>query len=648
MANGKRSDARLEIYDDDASVFSRWSNAAAFQCARIERLRFWRVGRHAHRGRCGEAESDRFNGRFAADRRGGVRFGDDRFCRIGRSPHGSPRLRPEPSSPFAAFLIVRRRVSRSYRFIGTNDYFAARIANRRDNVIDWRSFICIVIFPKNEKKDVMNVLEVNNVSYRYHRKQVLHDVTFAVEKGEIFGILGPNGSGKTTLLKLLSKELPLQSGSIAVNGRPLHAFSQKEWARFAAVLPQTMDTAFGYTVKETVELGRYAHQSGLFPAWTAEDEQAVKTAIEEVGLTEKAEEGIDRLSGGERQRVYLARALAQQPRLLLLDEPTNHMDITQQIKLLDQLVRWAKERTLTVVAIFHDINMASLYCDRILMLKSGEVVAQGAPEELMERDLLNSVFHAPVSRQAHPTVSKPLMAFLREWEFPRLQRGELRERFMWATLEDCIAISASSPLKVLSSALVGSGFQWATHFVNRQVSKDYDCEDAKTEMKHYLRRRGFPVQQTIGMMTAVSVEDAVCTYENHGAFSVWTVVTAGVGNAVDAAQAWKRARLDQKIGTINIIVFIDGNLTEAAYVQAVMTATEAKTKALYDEKITDPETNSYATGTSTDCIAIAATQTGEIFPYAGTITPIGKAIGRTVYEATREALRRYQQRRKSS
>jgi iron complex transport system ATP-binding protein len=493
----------------------------------------------------------------------------------------------------------------------------------------------------------MNVLEVNHVSYHYYRKQVLHDVTFTVAKGEVFGILGPNGSGKTTLLKLLSKELLLQNGSITVNGRPLRSFSQKEWARFAAVLPQTVDAAFGYTVKETVELGRYAHQSGLFPTWTEEDEQAVNAAIEEVGLMEKAEEGIDRLSGGERQRVYLARALAQQPQLLLLDEPTNHMDIAQQMKLLDQLVRSAKEKALTVIAIFHDINIASLYCDRLLMLKNGEVVALGTPEELMEPELFRSVFHASVSRQAHPTVSKPLMAFLRECEFPVMQRSELCERFAWTTLEDCIVVSATEPLKVLSSALVGSGFQWATHFVNRQVSKDYDCEDAETEMKHYLRRRGFPVQKTIGMMTAVSVEDAVCMYEKHDAFSVWAVVTAGVGNAVDAAQAWKREELSQKVGTINIMVFIDGTLTDAAYVQALMTATEAKTKALYDEKIVDPETSTYATGTSTDCIAIAATQTGATFPYAGTITPIGKAIGRTVYEATKEALRRYKQRRES-
>jgi iron complex transport system ATP-binding protein len=492
---------------------------------------------------------------------------------------------------------------------------------------------------------VIDVLEVNNVSYCYQRKQVLHDITFTVEKGEIFGILGPNGSGKTTLLKLLSKELSVQSGSITVNGRPLPSFSHKEWARFAAVLPQTIDAAFGYTVKETVELGRYAYQRRLFPVWTEEDEQAVDAAIHEVGLAEKAGESIERLSGGERQRAYLARALAQNPELLLLDEPTNHMDITQQLHLLNQLVRSAKEKKLTVIAIFHDMNIASLYCDRLLMLKEGKTVALGTPEELMEPALLHSVFQAPVNRQAHPAVSKPLLAFLPEKELPTAEKRELPERLTWTMMDDCIAITAEKPLKVLSSALVGSGFQWAGHFVNRQVSKDYHCEDAELEMKQYLQKRGLPVSSTIGMMTAVDIHDAVCMYEKQDSFSLWAVVTAGVGNAVDAARSWKRAQLEQKIGTINMMIFIDGTLTDAAYVQAVMTATEAKAKALYEENVLDPETNTHATGTSTDCIAIAATQTGNTFAYAGTITPLGKAIGRVVYEATKEALRRYRKRR---
>jgi iron complex transport system ATP-binding protein len=490
----------------------------------------------------------------------------------------------------------------------------------------------------------MEMLEVNDVSYRYDEKTVLDGVTFTVQKGELFGILGPNGSGKTTLLKLLCKELPLQTGTISLNGKPLTLFSQKELARLVAVLPQSVDHTFGYTVKETVELGRYAYQSGLFPKWTAKDEQAVTEALQQVGLLVKQEQGIDRLSGGERQRVYLARALAQEPELLLLDEPTNHMDIAQQIKLLDRLAKWTREKQLTVIAIFHDINLASLYCDRILLLDQGKVVRVNEPGDVIQEVTLRNVFGAPVRRQAHPVVPKPFVTFLPEIE--QLKREtDIRDRFTIMVNDERITVTASQPFKVLSSALVGAGFQWATHFVNRHVPKDYRCDDAEEEMKQYLRAHAFDVQRTIGMMTAVCLEDAAYVYRKEETFSLFTIVTAGIGNAVDVAKAWERTKSTQEVSTINIIVFIDGQLTEAAYVQAMMTATEAKTKALYDEHVLDPETNTMATGTSTDCIAIAASQINTAFDYAGTITPLGKAIGRSVYEATREALCKYQQRR---
>ncbi|MED4871450.1 ABC transporter ATP-binding protein, partial [Geobacillus stearothermophilus] len=162
----------------------------------------------------------------------------------------------------------------------------------------------------------MTMLEVRAVSHRYGQQQVLDGVTFAVEKGEIFGILGPNGSGKTTLIKLISKELPLASGEIVIDGRKLSALSAKQWARMAAVLPQTAEAAPGYTVRETVALGRYPHQRGFFPTWTEDDEAALRDALAAVGLTGKIDEPLERLSGGERQRAYLARALAQEPKLL--------------------------------------------------------------------------------------------------------------------------------------------------------------------------------------------------------------------------------------------------------------------------------------------------------------------------------------------
>ncbi|ABO67546.1 MULTISPECIES: adenosylcobinamide amidohydrolase [Geobacillus] len=488
----------------------------------------------------------------------------------------------------------------------------------------------------------MMMLDVRAVSHRYGQKQVLDGVTFSVKKGELFGILGPNGSGKTTLLKLISKELPLASGEIVMSGRLLSELSAKQWAQLAAVLPQAVETAYGYTVKETVALGRYAHQHGLFPTWTAEDETVVQEVIAAVGLADKIDEPLERLSGGERQRAYLARALAQEPQLLLLDEPTNHMDISGQVRLLDQLAQSARARGLTVVAVFHDMSIASLYCDRVLVLKEGKTAALGAPADVMTPRLLNDVFAAPVVRQAHPVAAKPMFSFV-----PQQQRkkapliGGLHPSF----LDDAVVLVAHKPLRVLSSALVGSGFQWVTHFVNRHVGLDYDNPYADEDMRRYLEQHGFSVAQTIGMMTAVDVHDVVWRWEDKEAFSVAVMVTAGVGNAVDAARAWQHQPLAAKPGTINMVIIIDGTLTEAAFVQAVMTATEAKAKALADHRVYDPETGTVATGTSTDSLAVAATQTGRTFAYAGTATELGRELGRLVYEATIEALDRYERRR---
>ncbi|AMV11405.1 ABC transporter ATP-binding protein [Geobacillus thermoleovorans] len=487
----------------------------------------------------------------------------------------------------------------------------------------------------------MMMLEVRAVSHRYGPKQVLDRVTFSVEKGELFGIVGPNGSGKTTLLKLICKELPLASGEIKIHGQPLLALSAKQWARFAAVLPQTAEAAPGYTVRETVALGRYAHQRGLFPTWTKEDEAAVQEALRAVGLADKIDEPLERLSGGERQRAYLARALAQKPQLLLLDEPTNHMDVSGQVRLLDRLAEAARSRDLTVVAVFHDMNVASLYCDRVLVLKEGKTAALGTPTDVMTPALLEEVFAAPIVRLAHPAAAKPMFSFVPKGKQEESSAGGLRLSF----LDDAAVLASCQPLRVLSSALIGAGFQWATHFVNRQVGLDYDCGDAEGDMRRYLEQHGFSPKRTIGMMTAVDVHDAVWLQKEGEAFSVAIMTTAGVGNAVDAARAWQHKPLAARPGTINMVIVIDGVLTEAAFVQAMMTATEAKVKALADCSVCDLETGTLATGTSTDSLAVAATQTGRTFAYAGTATELGRAIGRLVYEATIEALDRYKRRR---
>ncbi|PIC04825.1 ABC transporter ATP-binding protein [Anoxybacillus flavithermus] len=479
------------------------------------------------------------------------------------------------------------------------------------------------------------MIDVKDVSYQYGEKQVLQRISFTVHEGEFFGILGPNGSGKTTLMKLLSRELSLQQGDIFVAGQHIEVYKPKEYAQLIATLPQHTDVSFGYTVKEMVELGRYPYQSTLFPKWTKEDEQVVSDSLYAVTLAHKQHVLLEQLSGGERQRAALARALVQQPRVLLLDEPTNHMDVAQQFKLLNLL----KQSKLTVIAIFHDINIASLYCDRLLFLRDGKVVACGTPRQLLNESMIESVFDTCMKRHEHPVLPKPLVTFV-----PFLEQSI--DDVLWHVTqhENMVVIETMKPFKVLSSALVGGGMRWATTFVNRHVSLDYRCDDAEQEMIEFLRQQGFDEQWTVGMMTAVDIRDVVFT-SAYEPVRFFVAVTAGVGNAVDSANAWRRADAIASPGTINTFVFIDGHLSEAAFVQALMTVTEAKTKALYDKQVVDTQTHTIATGTSTDCTVIAASQQGTYYEYAGTITAIGKQLARFVYEATKTAIDRYNERK---
>ncbi|NSL50481.1 adenosylcobinamide amidohydrolase [Calidifontibacillus erzurumensis] len=485
------------------------------------------------------------------------------------------------------------------------------------------------------------MIKVENLSAGYQQKEVIHQVSFEVGKGEIFGILGPNGSGKSTILKILSGQFPSFSGSVSIKGKPLDDYKIKELAQTVAVLSQHYDISFSYTVKETVKLGRYAYQKGLFPTWTIEDELAVQKAIDMTGLTNLENEKIDLLSGGERQRVFLARALAQEPDILLLDEPTNHLDISHQMRLFDSLYKWVQEKQLTVVAVFHDLNMAGLYCNRLLLLDKGSVKSINEPQNVLEEESLSSVYQTKIIKKQHPVVPTPLITLTpaMEWNeasvFPMLKTVQT---------EEAIIVEAEKPLKTLSSAVLNSGFNWSKYFINRHVDKHYNCDDPEQDMKMYLEKIGYNSAYTVGMMTAAKLNDASMKRVQTEQFSLFVIVTAGMSNAVDVSKAYLRTDLVRTPGTINTWIFIDGKLSDAAFVQAMMTATEAKVKAVAENQILDPETNTIASGTSTDSLLIAATQTGSFIEYAGTITQIGKAIGQMVFEATFEAIKRYKER----
>ena len=481
----------------------------------------------------------------------------------------------------------------------------------------------------------MTILNVQNLSGGYGNEPVINDVSFQVHKGELFGIIGPNGSGKTTLLKMMSGVQSFTKGSIYVKGEPLKQYSSKQLAKVIAVLSQHSSESFSYSVKETVSLGRYAHQTGFFKEWSKEDEAIVQEVMDWTGVATFQDQHIQLLSGGERQRVFLAQALAQEPEILLLDEPTNHLDLSYQKELLDLLKKWTRERSLTVVSIFHDLNLAGLYCDTLLLLERGKIKRYDKPNEVLKHEVIEDVYKTKIEKYPHPKVPAPQMVLLPESYF--LGEDEKITDSHLSVTPQYIFLKSPTPLRTMSSGVIGSGTGWHHSFVNRHVDKNYDISNYREEMVDFLKENGFDPSETVGMMTAVHTEDVVLKLYEESSISLLIVVTAGVGNAVDIAKSYQQ-NLTFQPGTINTWVFVNGKLTEEAFIQCIMTATEAKVKVLQDLEVKDPNTGTIATGTSTDSILIAATQKGEHFEFAGTITPLGKLIGKGVYQCTKEAI----------
>ena len=249
-------------------------------------------------------------------------------------------------------------------------------------------------------------IDIRGVSFSYLDGLVLHNIDISVRAGEMVGLLGPNGSGKTTLIKLASGVLKPQQGDIRLDGNDMGLLKRKTVACSVAVVPQQFHIPFAFTVSEVVTLGRIPFIKALAGETTA-DKEAVTAAMAEVGISELVERRFDELSGGERQKVILAMALAQQPRLLLLDEPTLHLDITHQIEILELVRRLNLEQGITILAAMHDLNLAALYFDRLIMLKEGRILADGTPAEVLTEESIEKVFSASVRVEKHPVTGAP-------------------------------------------------------------------------------------------------------------------------------------------------------------------------------------------------------------------------------------------------
>ncbi len=482
------------------------------------------------------------------------------------------------------------------------------------------------------------MIVVEHLSGGYEDVPIVKDISFTVEKGKILGILGPNGSGKSTLLKVMSGILPAVEGTISIDGQSILSYNARALAKKMAVLPQLHANAFSNSVREAISLGRYPHQTGFFSSWSEQDEQAVQHAMLQTGIKRYEHTPMEFLSGGEQQRVFVAQALAQTAEILLLDEPTNHLDIAHQRQILDMVRQEAVECGLTVVMVLHDMNLASLYCDELLLMESGQMRALGAPHEVLIASQIEEIYQARVATYAHPEIPKPqitMMPAASDYQ----QRAVIRKEHFIIT-EHFIQLQSDIPLKTVSSAVHNPGIGWHNCLLNRSVPSDYVISDVKSEVNEFLQGGHFSPTNTVVMLTAVPTA-LVAINELAAPFgSVIVAVTAGVGNAVDVSRVHERQDKPY-IGTINTWVIINGCLSEEAFFQAMMTATEAKTKALQSENIRDERSGTIATGTATDSLLIAATQKGEEMLYGGPITEVGKMIAKGVFETTVQAIRNY-------
>lgn len=240
------------------------------------------------------------------------------------------------------------------------------------------------------------MIEVSHVSAGYGGQDVLKDLSFSLPQGENLAILGPNGCGKTTLLRVMAGLLPCR-GDVRVDGRSIARMKPRELAAHIGLMSQNMQIPFDYTVEDVVRMGRYRmRRRGLFEAENREDGQAVRDALETVGLWELRNRTANTLSGGQQQRVFLARVFAQQPEIVMLDEPTNHLDLSSQIELMQQLRLYGSQPNRQVIGVFHGLTLAPMLGGQAIFMREGQILRQGAFSDIASPSFLRQVYGVDV------------------------------------------------------------------------------------------------------------------------------------------------------------------------------------------------------------------------------------------------------------
>lgn len=254
---------------------------------------------------------------------------------------------------------------------------------------------------------MVHPLQAEGLRLQYQSRLVAEDISLSIPRGAFTAIIGPNACGKSTLLRALSRLLKPHAGRVLLEGEDIAGLAPRALARKLAMLPQAPLAPEGISVGDLVGRGRYPHQS-LLRQWSDADALATAAAMDATGIAHLADRPLTDLSGGQRQRAWIAMVLAQETPILLLDEPTTWLDIVHQIELLELLSKLQKDGR-TVVAVLHELNLAFRYADHLIAMREGQVIAEGAPQDIVTENLILQVFGLPAMVMADPVSGRPMM-----------------------------------------------------------------------------------------------------------------------------------------------------------------------------------------------------------------------------------------------
>ena len=249
-------------------------------------------------------------------------------------------------------------------------------------------------------------ISIKNLSYSYSKKSILNDISFDINKGEIFIVIGPNGSGKTTLMKAISGLIKIKRNTVCIFDKLYEQYSRRSLAKTIAFVPQQIPSDFPFTVEELVMLGRSPHL-GILGLDQKEDLEIARESMEFTGILPLAQRRIPQLSGGERQRVFISRAICQQPSIIILDEPTAALDLAHQIKIMDLMEKLKNKKEMTIIMVSHDINLASEYANSMLILANGKIISIGNPNKILNFKILEKVYGCNILIDKSPLSNVP-------------------------------------------------------------------------------------------------------------------------------------------------------------------------------------------------------------------------------------------------